>query len=46
MGIALVGVAPGKAAPPPLVSGIVLGLLAVALLLISAPRFFGHRAAT
>ncbi len=41
----VIGVAPGQAPPPPLLSGFVLGLLAAAILLVSAPRFFGDRAA-
>jgi hypothetical protein len=41
----LIGVAPGQQPPPPVVSGFVLGLLAGAILLVSAPRFFGDRGA-
>jgi energy-converting hydrogenase Eha subunit A len=42
--ILFVGVAPGEALPPPLISGFVLGLLAAAILVVSAPRFFGDGA--
>jgi hypothetical protein len=42
----VIGVAPGQAPPPPLVSGFILGSLAAAILLVSAPRFFGARAAS
>jgi hypothetical protein len=34
------GVQPGQAPPPPLVSGVIVGVLAVAILLVSVPRFF------
>lgn len=37
------GVAPGQAPPPPLTSGPVFAVLAAAILLVSAPRFFGRR---
>ena len=43
-GILLIGIAPGQEAPPPLVSGVILGILSAAILLVSAPRFFGDRA--
>ena len=43
-GISLIGIAPGQEAPPPLVSGVILGILSAAILLVSAPRFFGDRA--
>lgn len=46
VGIALIGVAPGQEAPPPLISGVILGILATAIQLVSAPRFFGNRAVT
>ena len=34
------GVAPGQAPPPPMLSGPVFAVLAAAILLVSAPRFF------
>lgn len=37
------GVAPGQAPPTPVYSGLIVGLLSVALLIISAPRFFGRQ---
>jgi len=40
------GVAPGQAPPPPMISGPIFAVLAAALLLVSAPSFFGDRAAT
>jgi len=42
----LIGVAPGQPPAPPVVSGFVLGIFAGVILLVSAPRFFGNRAAT
>ncbi|CAN5226832.1 hypothetical protein BH18CHL2_BH18CHL2_10370 [soil metagenome] len=36
------GVAPGQAPPPPMISGPIFASLAAALLLVSAPRFFGR----
>jgi hypothetical protein len=40
VGIAIVGVAPGQAPPPPMISGPIFAVLAGAILLVSAPRFF------
>jgi hypothetical protein len=37
------GVAPGQTPPPPMISGPILGAIAVLALLIDAPRFFGSR---
>jgi hypothetical protein len=39
----VIGVVPGEAPPPPVVSGFILGLFAAAILAVSAPRFFGKR---
>jgi hypothetical protein len=39
------GVAPGQAPPTPMISGPIVGVLAAAILLVSAPRFVGHQAA-
>jgi hypothetical protein len=38
--ILVVGVAPGQAPPPPMISGPIFAVLASAILLASAPRFF------
>lgn len=38
--IFIFGVAPGQAPPPPMISGVILAVLAAAILLISTPRFF------
>jgi len=35
------GVAPGQAPPPPMISGPIFAAISAAILLISAPRFFG-----
>jgi hypothetical protein len=35
------GVAPDQAPPPPMISGPIFAVLAAAILLVSAPRFFG-----
>jgi len=43
--ILAIGVAPGEPPPTPMVSGPVIALLSSALLLVSAPRFFGREAA-
>ncbi len=43
--ILVVGVAPGQAPPWPMISGSIFAVFATALLLVSAPRFFGHQAA-
>ena len=40
------GVAPGQALPPPMISGPIFAVLAAAILLVSAPRFFSDRAST
>ena len=40
--IMAVGVAPGQAPPNPMISGPIIAVLSAAILLISAPRFFGH----
>ena len=37
------GVAPGQAPPPPLISGAILTIVAVGILVVSSPRFFGRR---
>ena len=37
------GVAPGQAPPPPMISAPIVAALAVAILLLSAPRFFSGR---
>jgi len=44
--IFMVGVAQGQAPPPPMISGPIFAVLAAAILLVSAPRFFGERAAS
>ena len=41
----IAGVAPGQAPPPPMISGPIVGVLSAAILLVSAPRFFGRRLA-
>jgi hypothetical protein len=38
-----IGVAPGQAPPTPMISGPIFAVLSAALLLVSAPRFFGHQ---
>jgi len=43
---AQVGIAPGQAPPPPAISGVIFAALATGIQLVSAPRFFGDRAAT
>ena len=40
------GIAPGQSPPPPVISGFVLGIISGAILLVSAPRFFGEPTAT
>jgi hypothetical protein len=40
LGILIYGVAPGQAPPPPMISGPIFAVLAAAILLLSAPRFF------
>jgi hypothetical protein len=37
------GVAPGQAPPTPMFSGPIIAVLAAALLLVTGPRFLGHR---
>jgi hypothetical protein len=41
--ILAIGVAPGQAPPTPMISGPIFAVLSAALLLVSAPRFFGHQ---
>jgi len=41
--ILVIGLAPGQAPPPPLISGPIFAVLASAILLVSAPRFFTDR---
>jgi hypothetical protein len=42
--IFIYGVAPGEAPPPPMISGIIFAILAAAILVVSAPRFFRSEA--
>jgi hypothetical protein len=44
--ILIIGVAPGQAPPPPMISGLIFAVLAGAILLVSGPRFFGDRASS
>jgi hypothetical protein len=41
--ILAVGVAPGQAPPNPMLSGPIIAVLSAAILLVSAPRFFGRQ---
>src|SRR5207249_2826313 len=41
--ILAIGVAPGQPPPTPMFSGAFIAVLSAALLLVSAPRFFGHQ---
>lgn len=43
--ILAIGVAPGQAPPWPMISGSIFAVLSTALLLVSAPRFFGRQTA-
>lgn len=38
------GVVPGQAPPPPMISGPLFAVISAAILLVSAPRFFGGQA--
>lgn len=41
--ILAIGVAPGQAPPTPMISGPIIAVLSSALLIVSAPRVFGHQ---